>query len=96
VAGAGSPWGHLPSGHLPDEREAKDWATTIEAQAHHIAAGGFAPVPKGVTLADLIEKYRETHSRTPGKTKDATLTMLSRDLGKVKLSSLRRGAARFH
>ncbi|HSV83791.1 MAG TPA: hypothetical protein VLK85_31725 [Ramlibacter sp.] len=73
---------------FPTKREARDWATTIEAQAHHIAAGGFAPVPKGATLADLIEKYRETHSRTPGKTKDATLTMLSRDLGKVKLSSL--------
>ena len=38
------------------KREAKDWATQIEAQASHIAAGGYAPVPKGATLADLIEK----------------------------------------
>ena len=29
------------------KREAKDWATQIEAQASHIAAGGYAPVPKG-------------------------------------------------
>ena len=39
------------------KREAKDWATQIEAQASHIAAGGYAPVPKGATLGDLIDKY---------------------------------------
>jgi integrase len=69
-------------------REAKDWSTAVESQAHHIAASGFAPVPKGATLADLIEKYVETFAKTPGKTKTATLEMLKRDLGKVKLSSL--------
>ena len=36
------------------KREAKDWAIAIEAQANHIAAGGYAPVPKGSTLGDLI------------------------------------------
>ncbi len=70
------------------KREAKDWATTIEAQANHIAAGGFAPVPKGATLGDLIDKYNETGSKQPGKTKEATLAMLKRELGKVKLASL--------
>ncbi|HYN60126.1 MAG TPA: hypothetical protein VET87_11315, partial [Rubrivivax sp.] len=69
-------------------REAKDWAAAIETQAHHIAASGFAPVPKGATLADLIDKYVETVAKLPGKTKAATLAMLKRDLGKVKLSSL--------
>lgn len=73
---------------FPTRREAKDWAATIESQAHHIAASGYAPVPKGATLADLIDKYSETHAKTPGKTKAATLAMLKRDLGKVKLSSL--------
>jgi integrase len=73
---------------FPTRREAKDWAAAIESQAHHIAASGFAPVPKGATLADLIDKYTETHAKTPGKTKAATLAMLKRDLGKVKLSSL--------
>ena len=70
------------------KREAKDWATTIEAQANHIAAGGFAPVPKVATLGDLIDKYNETGSKQPGKTKEATLAMLRRELGKVKLVSL--------
>lgn len=70
------------------KREAKDWATQIEAQANHIAAGGFAPVPKGATLADLIDKYTESSTRLPGKTKEATLNMLKRELGKVKLSNL--------
>jgi integrase len=70
------------------KREAKDWGASIETQAHHIAASGFAPVPKGATLADLIDKYNETVAKPPGKTKAATLAMLKRELGKVKLSSL--------
>jgi len=70
------------------KREARDWATGIEAQANHIAAGGFAPVPKTATVADLIDKYTETFSKTPGHTKAATLAMLKREIGKVKLSSL--------
>lgn len=70
------------------KREAKDWAIAIEAQANHIAAGGYAPVPKGSTLGDLIDKYNESNTKTPGKTKEATLNMLKRELGKVKLSNL--------
>lgn len=45
------------------KREARDWASRIEAQTEHIAAGGFAPVPKGATIGDLIEKYVETHAK---------------------------------
>ena len=70
------------------KREAKDWAAAIESQAHHIAAGGFAPVPKGATLGDLIDKYTETVAKLPGKTKGATLAMLRDRLGKVRLSTL--------
>lgn len=93
----------LPSGHwrvqvrragiyrgatFPTKREAKDWATVIEGQARHVAAGGFAPVPKGATLGDLIDKYTETVAKLPGKTKEATLAMLKTRLGGVKLSTL--------
>ena len=70
------------------KREAKDWAIAIEAQANHIAAGGYAPVPKGATLGDLIDKYNESSTKLPGKTKEATLAMLKRELGKVKLANL--------
>jgi integrase len=70
------------------KREAKDWAIQIEAQANHIAAGGFAPVPKGATLADLIDKYIETGAKVLARTKGASLAMLRRELGKVKLSNL--------
>lgn len=70
------------------KREARDWATAIEVQANHIAAGGYAPVPKSATVADLIDKYTETLTKTPGRSKEATLAMLKRDLGKVKLASL--------
>lgn len=75
------------AGTFTTKREAREWATAIEAQANHIAAGGFAPVPKGVTFGDLIDKYRETMA-TPGKTKAATLEMLRRELGPVKLAAL--------
>lgn len=78
------------------KREARDWAAGIESQAHHVAAGGFAPIPKGATLADLIDKYVEDTEKTKvkgrqklmGKTKAATLAMFRRDLGTVKLASL--------
>jgi integrase len=73
---------------FPTKREARDWATAIEGQAHHIAAGGYAPVPKGATLGDLIDKYTETVARLPGKTKEATLKMLKAKLGSMRLSSL--------
>jgi integrase len=69
------------------KREARDWATGIEAQANHIAAGGFAPVPQSATLSDLIDTYVKM---TPagGLSKQATLAMIKRDLGKVKLRNL--------
>jgi len=70
------------------KREAKDWGAGIESQANHIAAGGFAPVPKGATVGDLIDKYTETVAKLPGKTKGATLAMLKTRLGKVRLAAL--------
>src|SRR5438046_6934294 len=73
---------------FPKKREAQDWAATVESQAYHIAASGYAPVPKGATLGDLIEKYTETYRKSPGRTQVATLAMLKRELGDVKLSAL--------
>jgi len=70
------------------KREAKDWAAGIEGQSEHIAAGGFAPVPKGSTVGDLIDKYSETHAKDPGRTKAATLAMLKVRLGKLPLATL--------
>jgi len=73
---------------FPSRDEATNWATAIESQAHHIAASGFAPIPKAATFSDLIGRYCETIGKNSGKTKAATLAMLKRELGKVKLSSL--------
>lgn len=73
---------------FPSKRDALDWATRVDQQAHHIAASGFAPVPKGATLAELIELYAEQHAKEPGKTKAATHARLKRQLGKVRLADL--------
>lgn len=71
------------------KRDAETFAREAERQAEHVAAGGFAPVPKGATLADLIRKYEEQPSfKTAGKTKMATLAMIARELGRVRLASL--------
>ena len=70
------------------KREAKDWAAGIESQANHLVAGGFMPVPKGWTFGDLIDKYVDTVTKEPGRTKAATLAMLKREIGKTALASL--------
>jgi len=73
---------------FPSRREAAEWAGAIESQARHIAASGYAPVDRRTTVADLIDKYNETSAREPGRTKAATLAMLRREIGKVKLTAL--------
>jgi integrase len=70
------------------KREARDWSTAIEAQANHVAAGGFAPVPRGSTVADLIDEYVKNVASNARRTKDATLKMLRARLGTVRLASL--------
>jgi len=73
---------------FPTKTDARRWATEIEAQLHHVAAGGFAPVPKGSTVKELIELYEKMVAKDPGRTKGATLKMLVDRLGKVRLASL--------
>jgi integrase len=70
------------------KRDAEKWAGEAERQAEHVTAGGFAPLPKAATLADLIDEYSEKHTKTPGRTKAATLAMLRRELGRVHLTAL--------
>jgi integrase len=73
---------------FPTKRAAKDWASGVEAQASHIAAGGFAPVPKGSTIGELIDKYVEELAKEPGRTKAATLEMLKREIGDKPLAAM--------
>lgn len=79
---------------FPKKSEARAWGYEIEAQLKHVATGGFAPVPKDATLADLIDKYTEMVAKVPGKTKEATLAMLKRELGKIRLAALNAVALR--
>jgi integrase len=73
---------------FPKKRDAIAWAEGIETQAHQVVATGYAQPPKTATLGDLIDLYTETHAKTAGKTKAATLIMLKDRMGKVKLSAL--------
>ncbi len=68
--------------------DAEAWATAIESQAEHIATSGVIPAPKTATLGDLIDRYVELQVKVPGRTKTATLAMLKREIGDVKLSGL--------
>jgi len=70
------------------KRDAETWAREAERQAEHVATGGYAPIPKGATVGDLIDKYTTDVAKTAGRTKTATLAMLKRSLGKVHLASL--------
>lgn len=70
-------------------KQAREWGAQIETQAKMIAATGYAAPPAGATLADLIERYQELHTKDPGKTKAATLAALRADaIGKVRLGAL--------
>lgn len=68
--------------------QAKAWAMATEAQARSVSATGVAPPPKGATVDDLVDKYIATVTKAHGKTKAATLAMLRREIGAVKLSNL--------
>lgn len=70
------------------KRDAEVWAREAERQADHVAAGGFAPVPKAAKVSDLIDEYEKQLASVSGKTKAATLAMLRRDIGPVRLASL--------
>jgi integrase len=70
------------------KREAQDWAAKIEVTAQSIAVSGFAKPPADSTVGDLIDRYVELAVKDHGKTKEATLTMLGRELGSVKLADL--------
>lgn len=76
------------NGTFDSKREAKDWAAGVESQANHIVASGFAPIPRTATVGDLIDKYTESVVKEHGKTKEATLAMLKREIGHVKLVDL--------
>ncbi|HZQ61626.1 MAG TPA: site-specific integrase [Casimicrobiaceae bacterium] len=73
---------------FPAKREAKDWATAIEAQRRSATVSGFMAPPKDATLADLIEKHHELEGQPTGRTRRATHAMLKRELGHVRLRHL--------
>jgi hypothetical protein len=70
------------------KRDAKEWGAASESQSSSISAYGYATVPPSATVKDLIEKYVETITKTYGRTKEATLGMLIRELGEVRLATL--------
>lgn len=47
---------------FPKRRDAQHWAETVETQAHHVAASGFAPIPKEATVGHLIDRYGEMNA----------------------------------
>ena len=68
--------------------EARAWAVEVEALADTATRGGFAAPPKTATVAELINKYTELVPNTWGRSKEAALKLLARELGGVRLVEL--------
>ena len=69
------------------KRDAQAWARQVELQAEHIVASGYQPVPEGYHVSDLIDGYA-LECNMGGRTKQATHTMLKRELGNIPLKRL--------
>lgn len=69
------------------KRDAVKWAQSIEVQAQHIVTSGYQPVPDGYTFGDLLQEYI-AEVKEGGRTKTATLAMLNRQLGDIKLKTI--------
>jgi len=70
------------------KRDAQDWANAIEAEFTQGVNNGYRPIPKEATVENLINKYRKEVKQDYGRTKAATLDMLVRELGDIKLTRL--------
>ncbi|WP_282344333.1 site-specific integrase [Pseudomonas sp. PS02288] len=81
-------YGIYRSATFSRKTEAKAWAAEVDRQLTYVAVMGYSQPPKNATVEDLICKYIETSVARFGKTKLATLNMLIRKIGHVRLSGL--------
>lgn len=70
------------------KRDAQAWAASVEAELSLGVSNGYRPVPVEATVEHLINKYQKEVPQGYGRTKAATLEMLKRELGNVKLIHL--------
>ena len=68
------------------KRQAKIWATEIEAQALQVQAGGYI-TPKGLTIGKLIQMHSD-NVKEGGRTRNACLTRLQNSLDRTKPHTL--------
>ena len=68
------------------KRQAKTWATEIEAQALQVQAGGYI-TPKGLTIGKLVQMYSD-NVKEGGRTRSACLTRLVSALARTKPHTL--------
>jgi integrase len=79
--------GDIYRGHTFDlKRQAKTWATEIEAQALQVQAGGYI-TPKGMTIGKLVQMYGD-NIKEGGRTRNACLTRLQNALVRTKPHTL--------
>lgn len=81
--------GHVRCKTFGTRALAKAWATTIEQEIDQLKSTGYLQ-PKGLTLADLIDRYtREVYPLKPwGRSKTADLNLLKAKLGGTLASNL--------
>src|SRR6188474_2064994 len=81
--------GHVRSTTLETRAQAQTWADSIERDISELKAAGVMS-PKGETVATLIDRYiREMFRVRPwGRSKQADLLRLKKDLGAIAASAL--------
>ncbi|MEJ8815449.1 site-specific integrase [Variovorax ureilyticus] len=80
--------GFYKNGTFTTPAEARAAAVAWDAEAQAAKTGNLRTVPKGSTLADLIDRYIQDTPKTYGRSKRLALELLKRDLGAIQLSKL--------
>jgi len=80
--------GFVESKTFEKKRDAQAWAASVESGLSLGVSHGYRPIPKEATVEHLINKYEQEVKQDFGRTKAATLRMLKREIGSIKLDKL--------
>ena len=80
--------GFASSKTLEKKRDEQAWEAHLNLGLSLGVSHGYRPIPKEATVEHLINKYEQAVKQDFGRTKAATLSMLKREIGSIKLDKL--------